>query len=250
MAYLTMIREPFSALSHGFGAVLAILGTTFLLTHSGRKPGSGLSCLVYGFCLTFCLASSAAWHTAIIPQSGVDRLLVLDHIGIFLLIAGTYTPIARNVLEGKWQLWTLVGVWTFAALGVASHVISDHPPLMLGTILYLAMGWGSLLCYPEIARRSPRGSHWWILIGGILYSLGATFNVLRWPNPWPTVVGYHGQFHVFVLAAAATHFVYIAKTARPFRPMEPSNIFRPSKFRSTTVVRPVSSSVPGEGQLS
>ena len=88
MFVFAMLREPFDAVSHGLGAVVATVATIYLWIHAGRRPGSRVSCLIYGICLTFCLASSAALHGAVVSEPVLDVLLKLDHIGIFLLIAG------------------------------------------------------------------------------------------------------------------------------------------------------------------
>ncbi len=241
MAAFDLAREPFNSLTHGLGAALAVVATIYLCVRATGKPGSRLTCLIYGVSLTFCLATSAVFHATRVSGPLFHRFWSLDHVGIFALIAGTYTPIVWNVLDGLWRKTTLIIAWSMAAIGATMHVVSDHPPIVLSTLLYLGMGWGSVVCYREVARRSPRGAHWWLLFGGIFYSIGAIFNVLEWPNPSPPFFDFHGVFHIFVLAGAATHFVLVAKTSRPFVPAHATRIPRPALLKASTEASVVSS---------
>ena len=249
MGAFGMLREPVNALSHGLGAMLAIIATIYLWTRADSKPGARLACLIYGASLTFCLGTSAVFHSIMVSGPVFDRVLALDQVGIFLLIAGTYTPLAWNVLDGTWRKATLICAWSMAAFGGIMHLVSDHPPIVLSTLLYLVMGWGALICYREVVLRAPRGAHWWLLGGGVLYSVGAIFNVIEWPNPWPTILGFHGIFHLFVLAGAATHFVLIEKTSRPFIPAWKTSIPRPAFFRGANRTSVISSNRRAGRQL-
>src|SRR3954452_21698671 len=104
-------REPFSAWSHCAGLILALPGTFLLLRRSGGDRGKWLSLLVYGLTLIFCYLASTLYHGVRLPAAGIAAFARLDGIGIFALIAGTYTPLAWCLMRGRWRRWTLAAVW-------------------------------------------------------------------------------------------------------------------------------------------
>jgi hemolysin III len=145
----------------------------------------------------------------------------MDHISIYVLIAGTYTPIAWTLLRGSWRLGVLGLVWFWAVLGISVHATWETLPLWLSTGYYLAMGWGAVFCYFEVARGLSHRILSPIVAGGVLYSLGAVFNLLHRPVLWPGVIQAHELFHLFVVAASLLHFSFILTVVAPW-PHEPS----------------------------
>jgi hemolysin III len=140
----------------------------------------------------------------------------VDHIGIFFLIAGSYTPVAFTLLQGRWKWGSLALIWSLAAVGIALRsLIWDAPP-WLYTALFLAMGWGVLVCYFELARVVSHRAMLPAVVGGLLYSVGAAINLAKWPALWPSVVGPHELFHVFVMAGTLTHFAFMVRWIVPF----------------------------------
>jgi hypothetical protein len=144
----------------------------------------------------------------------------MDHVGIFMLIAGTYTPIASNLLRGRWRSATLFAAWVAAAAGASLHVLLGALPPWLSTGLYLGMGWGATFCYSELARTWSHRMLSPILIGGVLYSVGALVNLAHWPNPWPGVLDSHEVFHLFVIGGTATHVWFMVTVVLPKRAHE------------------------------
>jgi hemolysin III len=134
----------------------------------------------------------------------------LDHSGIFLLIAGTYTPFALLALHGTFATVLLVLVWAGAAAGLVLNLVWIDAPNWVAAAVYLSLGWIGVLAVPQLF--SGAGTAWATLmvVGGGLYTLGAIAYALRRPNPWPAVFGFHELFHVLVVAAAAVHFVGVA----------------------------------------
>jgi hemolysin III len=132
----------------------------------------------------------------------------LDHCGIFLLIAGTYTPVALLAFDESLATPMLVLVWVGAAAGIAFNLLWIDAPRWLGAGLYLALGWLGVIAVPELFAA---GIAWAVLIvvGGGLYTLGALAYATQWPNPAPAVFGFHEVFHVLVIVAAATQFVAV-----------------------------------------
>jgi hemolysin III len=231
------LREPFSALSHGLGLVLAFPVTLLLWRRSGRAParlgpgptavprtsferGKRLALLVFGASLVACYGGSAAFHGAQVQGEELDRLRRLDYIGIYLLIAGTYTPAAWAMMGGSMRRGTLTAVWA-TALGCSARVwLGGAMPAWISTAIYLSMGWGVLLCYRELARRHGHRKLAALPLGGVLYSVGAAINLLGRPAPVPGVFGAHELFHCFVLAGTASHVWFMLRAVIPAVPPE------------------------------
>ncbi len=209
-------REPASAWTHFAGLMLALTGTLILLRRGGGEPGKRLSLLVYGLSLVFCYAASTLYHGVRLPANRLAMFVRLDSIGIFALIAGSYTPLAWNLMRGRWRAWTLISVWGTAVTAIAVIASGRRFSPTLGTCLYLGMGWGVVVCYAQIARVVSHRALLPVVLGGLCYSLGAVLNLLRWPTLWPNVFGVHDLFHLFVMAGSLTHFWFILKVIVPF----------------------------------
>jgi hemolysin III len=233
------LREPVSSWSHGAGLLLALPGTLWLWRRGRGDRTKQLSLLIYGLSLAFCYGASALFHGVRVDEQRLGVFQRLDHVGIFTLIAGSYTPIAWNLLRGRWRRWTLGLAWISAALGAAMHQACGTVPICLSTALYMSMGWGSILCCGEIARATSRRALRPILVGGLLYSAGAVLNLLEWPTLWPGVFGPHELFHLFVLAGSLAHFRFILRVvASSARPDAQTTVPpRPEAIRPTSVPR-------------
>lgn len=211
------LREPFSGLSHLAGAVLAVAGLISLLAMAvaagsvERAVASG----VYGGSLVALYAASSLYHLLPVSEAATYRLRKLDHAMIFVLIAGTYTPVCLLALEGAWR-WGLLGaVWTLALGGVALKLrrVGSHPWLTVS--LYLGLSWMSLAALPVLLQALPVGALFWIVAGGIVYSAGAIVYAARRPDFFPGVFGHHELWHLFVIAGSACHFWAVARYIAP-----------------------------------
>jgi hemolysin III len=211
-------REPISTWTHFAGLLLAIPGTFLLLWRSPGDNAKRLSLLIYGLTLIFCYTTSTLYHGVQLPAAGVAAYARLDGVAIFALIAGTYTPLAWSLLRRTWRIWTLAVVWTVAISSTAVIATGRHFSIVVATSLYLGMGWGAIACYAEIARDVSHRTLFPIVLGGVFYSVGAIFNVLNWPDPYPGIFGYHELFHLFVLAGSFTHYLFILKFVVPLVP--------------------------------
>jgi hemolysin III len=211
------LREPASALSHGFGVVLAVAGTLLLWRRGRGDAGKRISLLIYGLCLIFCYTASTLYHG--VPASGtrLDPFIRLDSVGIFALIAGSYTPLAWNLMRGRWRTWTLALVWGTAAVAIAVIASGHHFSPLLGTAIYLGMGWGVVVCYARLARVVSHRAMRLVVVGGLYYSVGAVMNLLRRPALWPGTFGTHDLFHLFVIAGSLAHYLFLLRVVVPFR---------------------------------
>ena len=189
--------------SHAGAAVAAVVLTIALLWQVAGDVPRMVSILIFGLSMTLLYVVSAVYHIG--PWEGRKRTVLrsLDHANIYLLIAGTYTPICVIVLSGGLRAFVLALIWTLAIVGVGSAVLSLRLPRWVSTSLYLGMGWASLIVAPALVRSLPLSICLMLLGGGILYSLGAVIYALRWPNPLPRFFGFHEIFHLFVIAGSA-----------------------------------------------
>ena len=212
------LREPVNALTHGVGVLASIAALVLLLVASAGDPLRTVAFAIYGATMIALYAASTALHAARVGPRALRRLRLLDHAAIYLLIAGTYTPITLVTLQEvspTWG-WTLFGVaWGFATLGVVFKLCWLEAPRWLSTGLYVAMGWMALVAFAPLLRALPPAAFAWLLAGGAAYSLGAVIYARKRPDPWPQRFGYHEIWHLFVLAGSASHFVLMLRYVAP-----------------------------------
>ena len=211
------LREPVSGFTHLGFAVAAVIGATVLITLAAvyRMWWHLGAFIVYGVSLTLLYIASSLYH--LLPVSGhAQRVLrQIDHIAIFLLIAGTYTPICLVPLRGPWG-WSLFGaVWALALAGMFLAIFAIDAPRWLSVSLYLGLSWLVIIAIWPLLHRLPPGGLVWFVVGGLLYTVGAVIYGVKRPNPAPGVFGFHEIFHLFVMAGSAAHFWAIARTVLP-----------------------------------
>jgi hemolysin III len=219
---LLSLREPISAWSHLTWLLLALPATLLLVYRSRGNRAKQVSLLIFGGSLVICYAASALFHSVRLPLTQIDPFDRLDHIGIYVLIAGSYTPLAWNLMHGRWKWATLAGTWMATAAGTALVIGCGIFPPLTSTSLYLVLGWAALFCYYEISRALTHRPLRLLVLGGILYSIGAVINLLNWPALWPGVFGAHELFHLFVMGGSLAHFWFMLTVVAPYRPpLEP-----------------------------
>jgi hemolysin III len=211
------LREPVNGLTHAAGGLLAAVGLSVLLATAAStgRLDQLVAFGVFGLSLVALYAASALYHLLPLSPSGVARLRRLDHMTIFVLIAGTYTPFCLLALDGGWR-WGLLGlIWSLALCGVLLKLLWMDAPRWLSVVLYLGMGWVAVIAAPALFRAVPPGGISWVLAGGLVYSAGALVYGLKRPNPVPGVFGFHEVWHVFVLAGSACHFWAVLRYIAP-----------------------------------
>lgn len=214
---MSQLREPVSGLTHLAGFFAAIAGLVLLLVLSSRGGGGWhvLSFTVYGGSLVALYLSSSLYHLLPLSEAGVRFMKRLDHISIFLLIAGSYTPFCLVALRGAWG-WSLFGVaWGLAALGILFKLFWLYAPRWVVTGLYLGMGWVVVIAIVPLAHALNAGGLFWLFAGGFFYSSGAVTYALKRPDPWPGRFGFHEIWHLFVLAGSGAHFWAMLKYVLP-----------------------------------
>ncbi len=165
---------------------------------------------IYGVSLSTLFGVSATYHVPAWPPAPRMWLRRLDHSAIFLLIAGTYTPLCLLGL-GTRGITMLQTVWCGAAAGVLQSMLWPNAPKPLRALLSVALGWVVVSEWPAVAALLGPWDEAYLAMGGILYTLGAVVYALRWPDPLPEEFGYHEVFHILVILAASLHFVVVAQ---------------------------------------
>ncbi|HEX6434830.1 MAG TPA: hemolysin III family protein [Gemmatimonadales bacterium] len=202
------IREPVNGASHLLGLLLAGAGT-FLLLELATGTAEVTAFSVYGATLILLYGASTLYHTLPLSERRLRALRTLDHIAIYFLIAGTYTPIALITLDNRLG-WTLLGtVWLIAAAGIPFKLFYLDAPVWLSTATYLGMGYLALVAIIPLARAVSTGGLLWLVAGGLAYTVGAVIYTRRRPDPFPGWFGHHEIWHVLVLVGSACHFAFM-----------------------------------------
>lgn len=170
--------------------------------------------LVYAFGLVALFAVSGWYHRGRWSPLWRRRMQRLDHATIFVMIAGSYTPLCLLVLEGWLATVMLVAAWAGAAVGAVLAWHAGRRSNVARSALYIVLGWVVALATPQLARGLDAGELALIAIGGALYTIGAVFLATRWPDPFPRVFGYHEVWHVLVVAAVVCHLIAISSVVR------------------------------------
>ena len=201
--------RPWSALTHGVGALLAAVGTAALLIRSAGQ-GNWLSFAlfaVYGLSMVGLYTASTLYHCLNVPVGGRIALRKYDHCSIYLLIAGSYTPLCLTVLRHSGGVPLLTAVWTLAAAGIVLTIAKLSIPRWLTSAIYLFMGWLAIFAILPIYRALPAAGFFWLLAGGILYTVGGVLYAVKWPGRNNPRFGCHEIFHVFILLGSICHFI-------------------------------------------
>jgi hemolysin III len=202
------IREPVNAGTHLLGLLLAAAGTVALL-RLAHGSSEVVAFGVYGASLILLYGASTLYHSLLLPEPRLRALRTLDHIAIYFLIAGTYTPVALLTLRGPWG-WALLGAaWTVAAAGIPFKIWFLDAPVWLSTAIYLGMGYMALLALAPLAAIVSMSGLAWLVAGGLAYTAGAVIFARQRPDPFPGIFGHHEIWHVLVLVGSACHFAFM-----------------------------------------
>jgi hemolysin III len=197
--------EKLNTFTHLIGSALAIAGLSILVTVAVLQgdPWKVFSFSVYGATLVLLYSFSTVYHAVQNPRAKAI-LQKLDHNAIYLLIAGSYTPIALVTLRGPWG-WTLFGLsWGLALLGIVQELVIGHRTRRLSMVLHVLMGWLVVIAIQPLMRAMPTAGLLWLVAGGLVYSLGIYFYIHG-----ERVRHFHGVWHLFVLGGSVCHFLCI-----------------------------------------
>ncbi len=209
------IREPVNGLTHFFAAIVAGLGLIGLLILGWRSLPKEISLGIYGVSLILLFAASATYHMVKARPNVIEILRKLDHSAIYLLIAGTYTPICAIMFDGFWKWGLLSIIWSLALVGIVTKIFIIKAPRWLTAGVYIVMGWLCLAAIGEMLKVLPAGALIWLVTGGVIYTLGAIVYITKTLDFFPGKFGFHEVWHIFVILGALAHFIAIAAYVAP-----------------------------------
>lgn len=196
-------------LSHSL-AFYAAIPLGFVLVLDAPTPIGRVATVLFALSVVAMFGASSLFHRVSWSPVAKGRMAVLDHAGIYGLIAGTYTPFALLVLGAGWGIPVLAVVGAGCAAAAAAKIVWRNPPRWVAAATCLGLGWIALLVFPQIAARIGPGGTALLAVGGLAYSAGAVVYALRRPDPIPRTFGYHEVFHALVVVAVACQYAAVA----------------------------------------
>ncbi len=200
------LKEPFNSISHMVGGGLSIVGTILLLWLADT-PREYVAASVYGFGLISLYTMSSVYHGVSGREANHGWLERMDHVAIYLLIAGTYTPICLLVLPPAWGFWFLVAIGIISITGIVLAITVPLGPEWLHPVGYIALGWAAIFVAPVLFGALSGPAQGWLIAGGVIYTGGAVFYVLD-HRIW--IVHTHHLWHLFVIMGSLAHFIMVA----------------------------------------
>lgn len=205
---ISLGRDPFSMASHLLGALLSLWGTYVLVRRARRKGMRGLAAATYGVMMTLTFSASALFHYVEASSPRYHLYNKLDHVAIFLMIAGTGTVIYA-ALRARWTTALTGALWGGTILGILLKLAFWSMPDWLTAGIYVIVGWLGSLGVVAIGRSVDQRPVGLFVLGGIAFSVGAVVYAMGWPTLWAGVIGPHGVFHILVLLGAALHYGFV-----------------------------------------
>ena len=207
------IREPGSAITHFIGMLLAIAGAAPLLLKAASSSNHTnlISMAIFILSMILLYTASTTYHSVTLSKSATKVFRKIDHMMIFILIAGSYTPICLIVLGGKLGTMLLFLVWGIAIVGIIIKAFWITCPKWFSSALYIAMGWVCVLAFSQILNALSVAAFAWLMIGGIIYTIGGIIYALKLPlfNLKHKYFGSHEIFHLFVMGGSLCHFIFM-----------------------------------------
>lgn len=207
------IREPGSAITHFIGMMLAVFASTPLLIKAAVSDGftAFFAMAVFMLSMIALYGASTLYHSVTVKDRILRVFRKIDHMMIFVLIAGSYTPVCLIVLGGQLGYTLLAVVWTIAVIGMLVKALWITCPKWFSSAIYIAMGWVCLGVFGQLWNTLPHSAFLWLLAGGIIYTAGGIIYALKLPlfNSKHQYFGSHEIFHLFVMGGSVCHFIFM-----------------------------------------
>ncbi len=207
------IREPGSAITHFIGMLLAVLAAMPLLAKAGLSGSETAvnAMMIFMGSMVLLYGASALYHSVVVSERVLKVFRKLDHMMIFVLIAGSYTPVCMIVLGGKSGYTLLAAVWGIAAAGMLIKALWINCPKWFSSVIYIAMGWVCVFVFGQLFETLSVEAFLWLLAGGIIYTVGGVIYALKLSifNSRHVNFGSHEVFHLFVMAGSICHFIFM-----------------------------------------
>lgn len=207
------IREPGSAITHFIGMMMAVLAAMPLLAKAGMTGSTVavVAMMIFALSMVCLYGASALYHSVNVTGKVLKVFKKIDHMMIFVLIAGSYTPVCMLILDHELGYPLLIAVWGIALAGILIKFFWVTCPKWFSSMLYIAMGWVCIFVFGELLATLPRPAFLWLLAGGLVYTAGGIIYALKCPifNSKHKWFGSHEIFHVFVMAGSICHFIFM-----------------------------------------
>lgn len=204
-------KDPGSAITHFIGTLMAVFAATPLLLKAAASPGyiHIISLGIFILSMILLYVASTIYHTLNISSKINRRLKKFDHMMIYVLIAGTYTPVCIIALGNKTGIILLTLIWSLAIIGIVVTGFWVNCPKWFSSVVYIAMGWTCVLAFTQIINSLSKPAFNWLLAGGIIYTIGGVIYALKLPlfNRKHKYFGSHEIFHLFVMGGSLCHFI-------------------------------------------
>jgi hemolysin III len=204
-------REPASGLSHFIGTLLSILALGLLL-HAAIVNESTVEIVAYsifGASMIFLYSASTIYHLIKASEKVIIRLRKLDHAMIFVLIAGSYTPLCLIPLRGELGYLLLSTLWITAICGIIFKMLFINAPRWFYTMVYIVMGWAAVFVIFPLYKAVGLAAIIWLVVGGLFYTIGGVIYALKKPNFIPNWLGFHELFHILIILGTMSHFLMV-----------------------------------------
>lgn len=212
---LGKMQNPARGFIHGSAALASVIGLGVLLDRAWSRPAALAGALIFGIALLVMYTVSSIYHSIPWGEKWKARLQRLDHAMIYLLVAGTFTPIAIASLSGSTLTVALTSIWVLAVVGILLKVFLPGVKTGLSVTLQLAMGWLAVVWMPQVLAELGTAAVVLIVAGGLCYTLGAVIFGISRPRLFPHVFSHHELFHVLVVAGSSFHFAVVLIYAIP-----------------------------------
>lgn len=214
MSCLNM-REPVNTWTHFIAFLVAVVGLVFLIILSRHSVSKLITMSIYGVSVIILFGCSSLYHWINTTPRKSLILRKIDHVAIYLIIAGSYTPVFFYGLSGAWRTAMLTAIWVLAATGILLKLWFINAPRAISTAFYVTMGWIALVPILQLFKNLPLGAVIMMISGGVAYTAGAAIYATRWLDFFPNRFGFHEIFHLFVIAGSLTHFIMMVEYIVP-----------------------------------
>ncbi|AEB76257.1 PAQR family membrane homeostasis protein TrhA [Clostridium botulinum] len=212
---MNKFREPVSGLTHLFGVIISIIGLILLIKCQSLMPYATtleyVAIIMFGISLILLYTASSVYHLVKASEKVIKFLRRLDHSMIYILIAGTYTPVCLISLQGKLRWILFIGIWSCALMGIVFKMVWFNSPRWLSTLFYVLMGWIAVFIISPLSKIIDTKGLILMFLGGVLYTLGAIIYATKWPKIKSKIFGFHEIFHLFVLGGSLCHYFMVLK---------------------------------------
>ncbi|MHB8074212.1 PAQR family membrane homeostasis protein TrhA [Desulfosporosinus fructosivorans] len=203
------MKEPVNTWTHFISFVAAIVGLVILIILCKNSLSKLVTMTIYGVSMILLYGASSLYHWVQTTPQKELLLKKIDHIAIYFLIAGSYTPVFYYGLQGSWRWAMLISVWSLAVLGMALKIWFIHAPRYVSSAFYVSLGWIALVPFLQLIKNLPMGAIILMAVGGVLYTMGAVIYATKIFDFFPKRFGFHEIFHLFIAAGSIVHFIMI-----------------------------------------